>query len=96
MCVESCPTENWFFNPASPQIDSDETRSKLVCQDGVNPFDKTASVSDLVTNDKCAYYYVKSKPCKSNFFYSVCVSMLISVFKVTYYPAVTGAYGSYV
>ncbi|KAK3877288.1 hypothetical protein Pcinc_017991 [Petrolisthes cinctipes] len=62
VCVKTCPTENWFFNPASPQINSKETRAKLICQDGVDPFDTTQSVNDLVTKDKCAYYYVQSKP----------------------------------
>lgn len=59
VCVEKCPSKNWFYNPV---IEDNSLRPDLICQNGVDPFDTSETVSSLVTNDKCAYYYIESEP----------------------------------
>ncbi|XP_076455047.1 choline transporter-like protein 2 isoform X2 [Babylonia areolata] len=53
VCVSTCPDENYVWLESVPTQD----KSKLICKDGVN---KTKSLSDLVLDNDCAAYYLKS------------------------------------
>ncbi|XP_042214681.1 choline transporter-like 2 isoform X3 [Homarus americanus] len=59
VCVEKCPTTNWFYDPLSNE--EENMRKDLICQDGIDPMDTSFGVLDLIKEEKCAYYYVESK-----------------------------------
>jgi hypothetical protein len=59
VCVEKCPTEYFAFvmNSLPP-----DWKEKMICKYGVSVTNKTdADVKDLIGNNTCAGYYLKSK-----------------------------------
>ncbi|KAK3087196.1 hypothetical protein FSP39_002993 [Pinctada imbricata] len=56
VCVSECPTENWVY------IDTISTASDLkFCKDSINPATSSKSVLNLVKDEDCARYTLKSK-----------------------------------
>ncbi|XP_050024486.1 choline transporter-like protein 4 isoform X1 [Dermacentor andersoni] len=61
VCVSQCPNETFLVS--NVKGNEDIIRSKLICQYGVDPFDKQTyrTLQDLTGKDqKCAAYYLKS------------------------------------
>jgi len=57
VCVEKCPTEYFVFDVNSP---SPGWRDKMICKGGVHPKDEKEA-NDMIANNICARYYLKSK-----------------------------------
>ncbi|KAL8625996.1 hypothetical protein ACOMHN_012588 [Nucella lapillus] len=53
VCVSECPSENWVYLEDVVQ----NKKSNLMCKDGV---DKQKTVAELVNDNDCAAYYLKS------------------------------------
>jgi hypothetical protein len=59
VCVEKCPSEYFAFVKSSF---SSDLEIKMICKYEVSVKDKTAAeVEDLIADNKCARYYLKSK-----------------------------------
>lgn len=62
VCQSKCPTENFVYTSRNPQSSVEETKSKLICEMGIN----LTSVSTwedldiLISNEKCARWYLNS------------------------------------
>jgi hypothetical protein len=57
VCVKNCPSEYFVFDANSPSTD---WQNKMICKDGVRPKDETEA-KDMIANNICARYYLKSK-----------------------------------
>jgi len=57
VCVEKCPTENFAFFVNET---SNGWREKMICKDGKSP-NTPEEAKDMIENNMCAEYYLKSK-----------------------------------
>ena len=55
MCVENCPTENFAF-----LLNYDDFLKKMICKDGNSP-NTYDEAKDMIRNNTCAAYYLKSR-----------------------------------
>ena len=58
VCVEKCPTENWFYDPTLSEA---ELRAKLICQYDFDKSDTSKPLLEHIQDGQCAYYYVNSE-----------------------------------
>lgn len=64
VCVSECPKANFVYLEAKTLelTNRKAAREKLICKSGVDPVASTESIDSLVKTERCAAYYVKSKP----------------------------------
>ncbi|KAL3320350.1 hypothetical protein Ciccas_000962 [Cichlidogyrus casuarinus] len=69
VCVKQCPTKSWTFVTLQAQetagsINLEERKKNLICRNSFDPLkdDTTVKLSEIVIKQKCAAYYLESKP----------------------------------
>ena len=62
VCQAKCPTDNFIYNSRNSQSSIKETKSKLICEIGVNLtlYSTWEELDILISNEKCARWYLNS------------------------------------
>ncbi|RUS83474.1 hypothetical protein EGW08_008790 [Elysia chlorotica] len=67
ICVSECPSTYWTYaqtifyeTAASGQVSAE--RAKMLCKYSVDPYSAAKTVTELIDDEDCAAYYVKSSP----------------------------------
>ena len=63
MCVKECPTKNFAYHVNS-SISGSNWQNEMICKYGVHVADK-ADAEKRIAENKCAGYYLTSKPGES-------------------------------